>query len=355
MPNNNFKPFSIGGGANVLTQGQYEALTSLIANGFSAGTALSPQLNKVWRQSTIMAAVLGALINDITGQDAIDDGTTTTLEADIFAAILKAGYVADTGAVNAYAITLAPAPLAYYDGMIVGFSTANANTSTTPTLNVNGLGAISIKQVGGAAPVVGQVAAGAYCQAVYRSAGPRFELTTGKFALADGSNASGTWPINAATATNAINAINAINADILTRNIATRAYLSTSLTVPATTDTNIIFQTSEFDTSSGAYSTSTGIFTCQVRGKYLINVYLYVTVNTDGNNGNLYLKRTGSDTNTRLFYTKKVDAPSSMQGNILLNLEVGDTIQFSLYLSAGGSIIQTIGNNSSVSFIRLAE
>lgn len=216
MPNNNFKPFSIGGGANVLTQGQYEALTTIIANGFSAGTALSPQLNKVWRQSSIMAAVLGALINDVTGQDAIDDGTTTTLEQNIFAAILKAGYAADSGAVNAYAVTLAPAVPAYYDGMIVGFSTANANTSTTPTLNVNGLGAISLKQSDGTALVIGQIHAGAYCQAVYRSAGPRFEVTTGRFALADGTNATGTWPIGingvAANATNATNAVNATNA-----------------------------------------------------------------------------------------------------------------------------------------------
>ncbi|WP_254211201.1 hypothetical protein, partial [Burkholderia multivorans] len=55
--------------------------------GFQSGTAQSAQLNKVWRQSSIMAAVLGQFIVDLTGQDAIDDGTTATLLANLKMAV----------------------------------------------------------------------------------------------------------------------------------------------------------------------------------------------------------------------------------------------------------------------------
>ena len=84
---NDFLPFAAGLGANVLTQAQYAALPSLIANGFTAGVTPSIQVNKVWRQSSIMAAVLAQLIVAETGQPAIDDGTTATLLTNLQAAI----------------------------------------------------------------------------------------------------------------------------------------------------------------------------------------------------------------------------------------------------------------------------
>lgn len=176
MSTNDFKAFSTGGGANVLTQAQYVALTTLISNGFQTGPANSQQFNKVWRQSSIMAAVLGALIGDVIGQNAVDDGTTGTLESNLLAAIMRAGYVDDSGAVNAYVATLVPAVLAYYDGLRVSFSTANANTSTTPTLNVNGLGAVTITGVNGSALSIGQIPANSIIGLTYNSTGPRFEL-----------------------------------------------------------------------------------------------------------------------------------------------------------------------------------
>ncbi|KUY54301.1 hypothetical protein [Burkholderia sp. RF2-non_BP3] len=86
MANNNFKPFAAAGGANVMAQADYEALAALLT-GFQSGTAQSQQLNKVWRQSSIMAAVLAQFIVDLTGQDAIDDGTTATLLANLKMAV----------------------------------------------------------------------------------------------------------------------------------------------------------------------------------------------------------------------------------------------------------------------------
>lgn len=56
-------------------------------------------------------------------------------------------YVADTGAADAYVVTLSPVPTAYAAGMTIRFKATNANTGTC-TLNVNSLGAKTIKKRG---------------------------------------------------------------------------------------------------------------------------------------------------------------------------------------------------------------
>lgn len=110
---NDFLPFAVGGSANVTPQATYAANTTLTQNGFVAGIAKSPDLNKVWRQSSIMAAVLAQFIVDQSGQNAVDDGTTATLEANLISAIRNAAkqtvILTDTGAANAYTATNTPA------------------------------------------------------------------------------------------------------------------------------------------------------------------------------------------------------------------------------------------------------
>lgn len=86
MATNDFLPFSVGSGANVLSQAAYAALAAL-GPGFSSGVAQSAACNKVWRQSTIMASVVAQLIVANTGQNATDDGTTATLLANLQAAV----------------------------------------------------------------------------------------------------------------------------------------------------------------------------------------------------------------------------------------------------------------------------
>ncbi|MCW3641764.1 phage tail protein [Burkholderia cenocepacia] len=81
---NDFLAFAVGAGANVLTQSAY-AVLSAIETGFQAGTAQSAACNKVWRQSSIMAAVVAAFIVERTGQPVIDDGTTETILANLLA------------------------------------------------------------------------------------------------------------------------------------------------------------------------------------------------------------------------------------------------------------------------------
>lgn len=55
-------------------------------------------------------------------------------------------YAADSGAADVYVATLTPAVTTYTTGMEVNVKITNANATTTPTINVNGLGAKTIKR-----------------------------------------------------------------------------------------------------------------------------------------------------------------------------------------------------------------
>ncbi|MER0986842.1 hypothetical protein AAA626_08685 [Pseudomonas aeruginosa] len=86
MATNDFLPFAGGVGSNVLTQAAYAALSARTA-GFTAGVAKSAELNKVWRQASIMSAALAQLIADNTGLDVIDDGSVATILANLKTAV----------------------------------------------------------------------------------------------------------------------------------------------------------------------------------------------------------------------------------------------------------------------------
>ncbi|MFK0376493.1 hypothetical protein [Pandoraea sp. NPDC090278] len=86
MPTNDFLAFASGAGANVTAQSDYAAMTTL-GSGFLSGTAQSAQVNKVLRQASIMSAVLAQFSVDLTGSNAVDDGTTASLLATLKAAV----------------------------------------------------------------------------------------------------------------------------------------------------------------------------------------------------------------------------------------------------------------------------
>lgn len=76
-------------------------------------------------------------------------------------------YASDTGAANAYVVTLSPVPGAYTAGMLVQFKASNANT-TTSTVNVNSLGAKTIKKLGGSTDLAsGDIASGMIVELEY--------------------------------------------------------------------------------------------------------------------------------------------------------------------------------------------
>ena len=145
MGTNDFLPFGGGGAANVIDQPTYAALAARLT-GFQSGTAQSAQLNKVWRQSSIMTAVVAQFIVNQTGQNATDDGTTVALLSNLATAVAVSArqnpVLADTGTANTYAVANLAAFPAYptVSGLVIDVSIANANTGAS-TLNVDGLGA----------------------------------------------------------------------------------------------------------------------------------------------------------------------------------------------------------------------
>lgn len=167
MSTNDFKAFAAGGSANVLTQSAYVALTTLISNGIQTGILQSNQLNKIIRQPSIMASMIGQIIVDVLGQNATDDGTITTLEKNL-ASLMRGScaYSADTGAANAYVVTLPLAPVANFNGTVINFLPAFTNTGAS-TVNVNGLGVKSILKKGSLALTAGDIVAGSIAMIVF--------------------------------------------------------------------------------------------------------------------------------------------------------------------------------------------
>jgi hypothetical protein len=123
MATNDFLTFAGDPAADVLPQSQYLA-SSFTARllGFSTGTALSIQLNKVWRQASLISHMIGQFTIDEVNQDMLDDGTPaglTALETHFRAAIthvaqsaVGTGYLPLTGGALSGLLTINASPLA---------------------------------------------------------------------------------------------------------------------------------------------------------------------------------------------------------------------------------------------------
>ncbi len=95
-------------------------------------------------------------------------------------------FATDTGAADAYVVTRTDADTAYADGMRVFFKVGASNTNTGAcTVNVDALGAKSIKLVNGNDPAAGDLTAGDFIDLVYDADNDRFViLSTVRSALA---------------------------------------------------------------------------------------------------------------------------------------------------------------------------
>lgn len=111
MAINNFKAFGTDPLANVLDQASYEALAAL-ALGYTAGIAASNQLNKTWRQSSVISSMIAQYIANQTGLDVLDDGNTATLLANFVSAITIGSGVKPARIVTINAVVFAPADYA---------------------------------------------------------------------------------------------------------------------------------------------------------------------------------------------------------------------------------------------------
>lgn len=90
---------------------------------------------------------------------------------------INLGFVAGASGADTITATWSPAPLSYTDKMLLFFRAAASNSTTTPTINVNGLGAKSIVKKGGNTLVVGDIPAQfAICGICYDLVNDRFEL-----------------------------------------------------------------------------------------------------------------------------------------------------------------------------------
>jgi len=176
MPTNDLLPFGTGAGANVLSQSDYSGLVAR-QTGFQAGTAVSTQLNKVWRQSTFVAAMIGEFIKDNQTLDVVDDGNVAALEAKFAAAlqsflgpnIVHVG-LNDTGTANAIVASVTPALSAYSPPCVVVFR-KRSGTPNTDACTVNfGAGIVAIKDNTGANFGSGALLGGSFHVAVYDGA-----------------------------------------------------------------------------------------------------------------------------------------------------------------------------------------
>lgn len=140
MPTVDFLPFGDAVGADVMTQADYIALAARLS-GFQAGIAEPLELNKVWRQSSIIAAAVANYISTITGQDVLDADTTAvaTIAAQLAAAAdAKNNYALDSGAANAAVVALTPAITTYANGLAIRVKMAATNTLAAVNLNAGG-------------------------------------------------------------------------------------------------------------------------------------------------------------------------------------------------------------------------
>ncbi|GAA7771015.1 hypothetical protein HpMS107_56930 [Helicobacter pylori] len=168
---NDFLVFGGDPAANVIDQPTYAALLARVT-GFQAGVALSAQLNKVWRQSSIMAAVLAQFSTDLTGQSAVDDGTTATLLANLKVALrtntVGAAVGTDVGTASAHVVNYTPVIGSLVDGTPFWYKVKFGNLGGV-TLNVNGLGAFPVVGAAHQALTGGEYVSGGKALVVWRA------------------------------------------------------------------------------------------------------------------------------------------------------------------------------------------
>lgn len=160
MPTNDFLPFATAGGAGVLTQSEYAALAARLS-GFVDGIAEPTEVNKVWRQASVMAAVIGQFIGDYGALDALDNGSVANLVRDLARSVQRGSYayIAAGGTANALTATPTPAITAYTAGITLRLLTGASANSGAMTINVSGVGAVALQNSDGSAIAAGAVAA----------------------------------------------------------------------------------------------------------------------------------------------------------------------------------------------------
>jgi hypothetical protein len=129
--------------------------------------------------NTAWAATDGVTVTDLDRIEGNIDYLETQAVADLADYTRNPGYATNTGAVNVYVVTLTPVPTAYVAGMRVCAQITVTNTSTSPTLNVNGLGAKTIRKSAGVSLNVGDLVSNGIYEFIYSTYYAAFLLLGG--------------------------------------------------------------------------------------------------------------------------------------------------------------------------------
>ncbi len=200
---------------NILTAGLDQKQTGLTAGsvyylGVTGAISTTPGANIRLVGQVPNGSTTNLVVNFASGDPTImlTDGSRT--------------YVADTGAANAYAITLVPAITAYKTGQVFSFKAANANT-TASTLAVNGLTATSIKKNSASALIANDILAGQLVMVEYD--GTNFQMLSQVGNAQVTPKFGGTGADGALTVTSGTTTIDLGSAAVVTKN-----YTSISIT-----------------------------------------------------------------------------------------------------------------------------
>lgn len=150
-----------------------------------------------------------------------------------------------TGTVDASAITVTPAPTAYAAGQEFNYRSLGLNTSSAPTLNVNGLGAKTIKRNSGTTLFPWEIPDGLV---TVRYDGTDFRLITPHYAL-------------------------------MNRRARFFGYLTADQTITDATETKLTGWTERYDGGSN-FNATTGVYTVPVAGLYRISYQAALLTNS---------------------------------------------------------------------------
>lgn len=171
MSQNQFLPVATGAGANTLTPAQWAVLGPLLAQGFQSGVALSIQVNTLFRQLSTVMSGLAQFTADNQAQDVLDDGVPANFEQKFRAALQGAlsvssvHYGVASGTGDTMVVTASPPIVptpsgAYPAGTVLVVQTPNtANATPVPTINSNGIGAVSVLKANGSQVAAGDIPA----------------------------------------------------------------------------------------------------------------------------------------------------------------------------------------------------
>lgn len=175
----------------------------------------APQIFQYLKEYIDAASIAGAVPASTTATGIVEEATQAEVDArtvtggtgsKLFAPLDKIraskyhDYAADAGSTDTYAITVTPAPTAYATGQIFAFKANTANTDAC-TLNVNSLGAKTIKKNGSSDLITGDIVASQLVMVIYD--GTNFQLLSRNNAVVKfgGTGADGALAVSSGTTT----------------------------------------------------------------------------------------------------------------------------------------------------------